>query len=243
MNELPVFVIPDIHGNLDALTHLLTAQGILDQEYKNCITVQLGDLANCVRESEEDDLACLETVGKWIDVYLVGNHEYGHITGRRGFSGFFNFPSVGKKVRELDPQPCYEAYGWFLSHAGLSKDVAESMSFEPGDDVEVICAMIGDMWDADYSHDLFSSIGRARGGWQEQGGILWSDYREPHVKIKQVYGHTPGKEIRYNHPIEELRTEYCIDLGVDKHRHAVDRIAYAWIYPDGSIKTGVQHLC
>lgn len=75
-----VFVVPDAHGNHHLVRGLLEQEGITNGRSRivgsEVQVVQLGDLANCVQESVQDDLEALSLVGPVIDFMLVGNHEH-----------------------------------------------------------------------------------------------------------------------------------------------------------------------
>lgn len=90
--------------------------------------------------------------------------------------------------------------GWLISHAGLRHDIAED-ALETEAPVALRAAdTIQDHW--------MIAAGYARGGHWKLGGLTWLDWNEefqPIPGIKQIVGHTPGKQPR------EKDSNYCLD--------------------------------
>jgi hypothetical protein len=217
-----LFVVPDVHGNFDSLEMLLEDAGIVrdgKRVNRELRVVCLGDLANCVRDrngydSEEDDLACLSTVGDWIDKLLVGNHEHPHFGGP-SFHGFHPSEAVGNRLRELNEQNLLGAAvhheDILLTHAGLSQHWGRMLNSPKT--AAAASERLREFWHRDPNETFFSAIGCARGGWEREGGVLWSDYDEPkYSQFRQLIGHTPGPVVRTFGP----GPSYCIDLGGGK---------------------------
>jgi hypothetical protein len=240
------FVVPDLHGNLKALRVLLDAEGLLTEDGqrrkpKTVTVVQLGDAANCVGESFYDDITVLERVGTWIDVMLVGNHEYPYWDGG-AFSGFYRLRELGKRLHKLERDgfvlPSFCANGILLTHAGVTASalsiLRESGFLRPGktDSLSVHEALFA-TWKRDPTDAVFDQVGWRRGGWSTEGGVLWADAEEKRVDIEkgQVFGHTPGGNKSLHGP-----SSWCIDLGVDVRRHAADGIMGAWIEKEGAVR-------
>lgn len=223
----PAFVVADVHGNLDALAGLLRQARILNDEWervdRETLVVQMGDLCNCVARSMSDDNRCLDHVEKWLDVYLVGNHEHPYFGGP-AFGGYWRDPVIAHRLGLLNSlgiiQPCI-ALGEdiLVSHAGVAD------GWDEIDSPYRFAREAQRLWKQDPRHDLFSAIGRSRGGWGKTGGILWSDWDEPKSHaFSQVVGHTVGDSIRWQR--EDDWFAVCLDLGA-KDRGS--RLAGAWI--------------
>lgn len=227
---MTAFVVADVHGNLDALASLLRQAEILDDDWervdRGTRVIQLGDLCNCVASSVVDDHRCLDHVAPWIDDYLVGNHEYPYFGGP-AFAVFHRDLLLADRLRRLNDigiiKPCVAVDGVLVSHAGLVRDLpVEDASAEAFAERATLA------WRRDPTLPLFSAIGRSRGGWTPQGGILWSDWDEPKSReFPQVVGHTVGDSIRWQHDGDWFAV--CIDLGA---KTPGSRIAGAWIHDD-----------
>lgn len=229
------FVIADAHGNLDAVAGLLRQERILNDEWGredyDTTVIQIGDLCNCVASSIADDSRCLDHVEQWLDIYLVGNHEH-PVFGGPAFSGFYPDPVVAHRLRLLNSlgivKPCVAVDGVLVSHAGL----AEAFDDWAGNaDAETFAKRVQDLWAGNPRDDVFSTIGRSRGGWSETGGLLWSDWRERKSRrFSQVVGHTVGDSIRWVKTREGQEPDgwfaVCIDLGAKDYG---SRIAGAWV--------------
>jgi Calcineurin-like phosphoesterase len=222
---MDTFVIPDVHGEYEALRRLLEAAGIVDGEERindKVHVIQLGDIANCVDDSDIGDLACLDMVGPtgWIDLLLCGNHEYAYFGGGE-FSGFkFKWPifhrlallsSIGRVACSAHTD------GWLITHAGLGPmhNIWETAEQANG--------ALRARWFNDPTDPIFSVVGKKRGGFLPEGGILWHDAREEtDTTFKQLFGHTIGHEVR-NDPQGRW---HCLDIGMGRH---TDKLVGAWI--------------
>jgi len=222
------FVVPDAHGNGTLVRGLLKQEGL---PRPGVFVVQLGDLANCVLESEADDMDALSIVGDGIDLMLLGNHEAPMLNSDYSarFVGFYQHASVHHMMKHLVSrdaiQLSYVADDVLVTHAGLS-----SYWGRPDKTAEAAHQNLEHAWrSGSWRHDsIVMACGRARGGFNAEGGILWSDWSEPkRSAFPQLVGHSVGEEIR------RKRSAICIDLGAGKQR---TRIAGAWIR-DGEITT------
>jgi hypothetical protein len=231
----PVFVVGDVHGNYELVVGLLLKAGILENHGRLGVlrrssvkVVQIGDLANCVGESRDDDLYCLTNARRWFDLVLVGNHEHPYFGGPK-FSGFFPFPEIREPLLRLERQgfvrPTFRVGNILVTHAGVGTqwDMPSATSAQ---------ARLVSAWRNDPASPMFSSIGAARGGWSSTGGVLWADRGEPkEPRFDQIVGHTPQDMVHADlHGAEGTATWY-VDLGGGKGR---GRLAGIWIR-DGKI--------
>jgi hypothetical protein len=221
------FVAADAHGRLDLVEGLLRQEGLIDEQGRRLrpevLTVQLGDLCNCVADSIDADLACLKRAPDLFDVYLVGNHEHPYFGGTP-FYGFWSDPEVGLMLRRFSSdrflRPAIAVAGVLVSHAGLTSEHGWGWH-----DAAAVEAHLASAWTLTPTAPIFSAIGPGRGGFQRSGGILWADWSEPkRSTFRQLVGHTPGSAHR------RRRGSVCIDLGARK-----GRIGGAWIAGDGAI--------
>lgn len=224
------FVVADAHGNYKAVKGLLKQEGL--HRLKNWETthiVQLGDLLNCVEEDVSKDLRTLDDIAFMFDHMLVGNHEHPYWPGYiQKFGGFHFEPTLAEKMQKFEYTAAFAFGGVLVTHAGLAKHWELTW-----DTAKEAARDINEWWSHDPSLPIFNSIGRMRGGSQQQGGILWCHSTENKSrKFSQVFGHTPGdirswKFTKYG-DVEHL----CIDLGAKKEGKP---IAGAWIEEDGTI--------
>jgi len=235
--QRPCFVVPDAHGNAPLVLGLLAQEGILERrnggeqqgwyhtriDYETHV-VQLGDLANCVAASTRDDLDALDLVRCGIiDVMLVGNHEHPYFGGP-AFGGYWPDGEVRRRlydIRDRGGLKAAHAVGDILvSHAGLTSHWLREFGGWHWS-AEKIAECTNLTWRNDPRALIFSVIGQSRGGWEREGGMLWSDWREPKPRhLRQLVGHTVGNCVR------KRSGSTCIDLGAGK---GSTRIAGAWI--------------
>lgn len=226
---MDAFVVADAHGRHDLVEGLLAQEGLRGTR-NGTLVVQIGDLVNCVASSIDDDLECLRRAPDWFDVYLVGNHEHPYFGGPR-FSGFWQDPEIRELLlryaaRDLI-RPCVAVDGILVSHAGLTSSRGRDYLT-----ADAASRWLLDEWSGDPCAPAFSAIGRSRGGWDAEGGVLWADWRESkRLAFDQVVGHSVGKEIRWRRRNGNFAV--CIDLGASKE---VDgSLAGAWIR-DGEVE-------
>ena len=233
--SIATLIVPDVHGNLDMAAGLLRAAGAIDEggariARDDLRTVQLGDLCNCVGASLVDDARCLDHVEEWFDVYLVGNHEHPYFGGP-AFSGFWRDPVLERRLRGLYDgglvQPSVVVDGILVTHAGVTPSWGFRHAFEADE-------FLRRWWVADPGGaPAFAQIGCARGGRALTGGILWSDWLEPKAQnLRQIVGHTVGRDVRRVDFESRDGWALCIDLGGGKHG---DRLAGALVR-DGAVE-------
>src|SRR3982751_847554 len=110
---------------------------------------------------------------------LVGNHESPY-WGNEPFGGFRAMPTIGNMLSSLEkehfiaPAACVD--GILLTHAGVGKQMAEQYGWDEPDQA---AGELEAMWAEDSAHSVFNTVGRTRGGWAAEGGIMWADFSEP----------------------------------------------------------------
>lgn len=192
-----VYIVSDVHGDHVALRKALYRAGVFDNHGKkdpNAYVVQIGDLANCVKDSVEDDLRCLGTVGREVDLMLIGNHEIPYFDAQNRFHGFFHNNEIRATLHRLRNNgllmPCYVHEQTLISHAGISLEQMPVMASPNARDISLA---VEKKWvHHHYHHAWFSDIGRARYGDAQVGGLLWCDFQrefEP-TSFPQIVGHT-----------------------------------------------------
>ena len=197
------YIVSDIHGDYDALERILEQSGVIVYKpgrgfvkKKDAFVLQIGDLANCVGSSLDNDLICLEKVGPWIDLMLVGNHEMPYFSSENTFAGFRSHVQVSNKIWELHDarliKPAYTYGPMLITHAGITQS---QLNFGTGTTAGEVNTKLQREWaEQNYNHYLFRDCGRARYGKQDIGGVLWCDFDrefEP-TEFPQVVGHTGG---------------------------------------------------
>lgn len=208
-----VFIISDCHGNIDGLMRALQNKGIVSANGQRQLArrhkvISIGDLANCVGDSVGGDRECLNLVGEVIDFMLVGNHEIPYLDPANKFWGFVWDQEIHHKILSLMNEgkilSCALAGNILITHAGLSKS---NMSVNM--DAKESFDNITEHWNArNFSVGAFTSIGRARGGYNHCGGILWCDFDKEFVPtdFPQIVGHTPRC-------VRMKGNAICIDVG------------------------------
>jgi hypothetical protein len=143
-------VLPDIHGNFEAMRQLLISVGAIDeddQRQPGFFIVQLGDLIHGGHDITEADAMTLELAEKWVDVWLLGNHELPFVTSivsdfvglhRQAGSGHLGqHPScqlqLNRAMREGRLRAAFALDGWLIAHAGLNVTHIHNASW--GDDI------------------------------------------------------------------------------------------------------------
>lgn len=212
---MKTFIVPDIHGHYETLRNLLREAGVLDENDTrdgDWNVVQLGDLANCVREDVNGDLDCLKTVGDWIDTMLIGNHEYAYFGGK--FGGYYHYPDVQMQLNRIERE------GRLSPAALVGKDndiLVTHAGYVPSEGIE--SAQEGydyaiEKWNEDKTHPVFDQVGLVRGGRAKNGGILWSDWMEQKAhEFNQIVGHTPQKNGVQRRDYATGKWSICIDCG------------------------------
>lgn len=223
------FVVADAHGRHDLIEGLLRQEGLLE-DHAGVTVIQIGDLCNCVASSVDADLECLRRAPDWFDVYLVGNHEHPYFGGP-AFGGYWRDPEVANLLLRYNKRglirPAVAVDGVLISHAGLTSRWGRR--FASADEAE---AWLTTEWEGNPHSAVFSAIGRERGGWDQSGGVLWADWREPKPRrFNQLVGHTVGPKVRWRR--YGGRFSVCIDLGASKEVDGA--LAGAWIR-DGKVE-------
>lgn len=178
------FVIGDVHGHNPELIELLLKANI-EPGQEDVEIVQLGDLGHFGEDSTERDYLCYGIAQAWGMKVLWGNHDMACLMPDvHGFRGFKMPPSATLALMaQVAPKFAHAAHGFLITHAGLHPKFLVR-----GETVE----SLADRLNVSFGSHVINAIGRARGGFHNEGGILWRDDREGLARIPQVYGHTRG---------------------------------------------------
>jgi Calcineurin-like phosphoesterase len=223
------FVVPDLHGNHELLRLLLREAHVpltaAARSHAGVRVVQLGDLVNCVAIDLDADLETLERAQDWLDLVLLGNHEYPYFGGP-SFGGFWYDREVDRALHALAGaglvKPCERIGDTLLTHAGVTEHwgVGDALS---------AATLITSAWDGLADPGVLRAIGWARGGQHREGGITWSDWSESRAPFPQVHGHTPhpfdGPLLRMPGPVVDL------DVGGSRSGR---RLVGLWLDEQGS---------
>lgn len=224
---MDTLIISDIHGDFQALEELLRTVGVISSKgtrrtdkASRVRTISIGDLANCVQESKDGDIKCLQRVGDWIDFLIMGNHEIPYFDKDNSFSGFFWYQEVNHLLAKLENEkkiiPCYLAGDFLISHAGWDKSMHPYISTAE----EARNALFDTVLNHGWNHRYFSDVSWARGGRNSHGGILWEDFKDLRSPFPQIVGHTQDAR-----KIRSKENAICIDTGGGK----VGGIPTAWL--------------
>lgn len=251
------FLIGDVQGQNEPLTRLLRQEGLLSDEGKRLqpdVTVaQLGDLGHFARYhmgsqriDPENDYACFKLLEDGIiDWMLWGNHDrplMRHLRWDQIFGGYLA-PSL-EFIERIDAlrkegriKLAHAAEGFLLTHAGLTPAWED---YNPDiTDIEAIADALNavDAFQFDGIGELdmnvapfIDTIGYARGGDREYGGILWRDNNDEPLweGARQIYGHSAYETIQAKET--KAGTSYCIDIS------KADRIGGIWL-PSETVAT------
>lgn len=238
-------VIPDVHNKWRR------AEAIVAAESPDRV-VFLGDYFDDFGDTPEAAGATAgwlaESLADASRVHLVGNHDLNYMSRLPGLHcvgrNHLKAEAVARRGVEwsrLEPFCWLGAAGgeedmgagsaWLCTHAGLSAAFLESIRPGAGaaDVADVLGAARADLDridDAGHRHP-FLQAGRARGGWDVSGGIVWCDYNEEYSDVpglRQIFGHTRGARARRG------RT-----AGGGEH-HCIDTVLRHYIvYADGEV--------
>lgn len=212
----PTFVIGDVHGHYDRLVALLEKAGIIgdwDGTNANAEVVQVGDLGHFGLDTIEGDTRCYELMTRIGAVVLWGNHEYAlAFPEQHGFYGMYEAPGALSMISRAKPRFAHAAHGYLITHAGLAAHYAPAVKGLTLD--EMVSAINGAV--GSYVVDAISPY---RGGFDEAGGVLWRDAREPLLDIPQVFGHSRGMIRQYGQSV-------CIDVA---EKGEVGNLAGIWL--------------
>lgn len=208
-------IISDIHENIWGLEKILKQAGNVDHY------VFTGDWV----DRHHNQLGNLEATMQWLKdhkddedkTFLLGNHDLNYLRIHKPWAKCSGYS--WQKESQIDPllfrnfKLTTEVEGWTLSHAG----------FYDAKFIDKRCEQaLTALWRGEF-HPLLGA-GWARGGDQALGGCLWMDWNyefQPVDGLKQIVGHTVGKEPRWK------GDNLCLDTQL-KH--------YA-IIEDGAVKT------
>jgi hypothetical protein len=191
-------VIGDVHARADALYSLLREldlPGRSDKRRRKAWIVQVGDLLD-KSASPEMNLETAAIAAEYLDVVLVGNHEWRLLSESEGDHG----PALAMLASQGWPHAAAASDGWLITHAGVHPQLAEELPADVAD----CAAEINHRWhrpERQRARDpLFSFVGPARGGPDPHGGIFWmhSDEwpKEHNTRWGQIAGHVPQPEPR-----------------------------------------------
>lgn len=218
-------IIPDVHNRVGVVQHILT------REKYDRVTF-LGDYFDDFGDFPHDAENTAKYVRRWLHhpntKLLLGNHDAAYYAGPKwhGCSGWT--PEKHAAINRI-LKPCHwkrmrlwvKRQGWLLSHAGFNKTnyihgnrlnavhgtLLATLALPQNDQISILSRI---------KHT--TSVGLCRGGWSEKGGVLWQDWEyefEPILGVRQIVGHTPGKQ-----PRSIIRDDYWQDWCIDTHsRH------------------------
>lgn len=187
-----IVVIGDMHGQTNVMRQLLIASGAINQNGHKTPNVKaygIGDLANGVLSSEQDDLECLDLASHLLDGSVLGNHEAALI-GLTEFNNMWKLGPVAGRIRSLLMQgfftPAILVEDILLTHGGVAPGFATG-------DAKSTYKRIMSLWEKDSSDDIFTAVSSSKrtSNPSPQGGILWLDWDEGRANFSQIVGHTP----------------------------------------------------
>ncbi len=229
-----IFVVPDIHGQHQALKDLLWEAGIINgagERVGGYPVVSIGDLLNATESTIEDDEETLRLAveKRYIDTFILGNHEAPYVLNDFYFGNYYCHKPLANDYRRLFFQgkviPSMLVGKTLLTHAGVAKGWDCNTA-------EAAQEMITEDWERG-GGPMLRAISEHRGGRMPYGGILWSDYHEKKSrKFSQVFGHTP----KANGPcISAWDTTGVFHVNIDRGAKSGLPIAGVWLDEEGQI--------
>lgn len=230
-------VIPDIHEKIDRLDYVVGTFDTAETHF-----VLLGDYFDSFTHhiSEVRRLCTwLNSAALQPDKYtlLLGNHDIQYLLGRKHRCSGYQSDTAATIEMMLTPETrkAFRYQAWIAddilcSHAGLSQTWVDN-AFGIGDAPAYPSAAEIRAWleacealmiNSPHSgkqirkispYDLYTAVGRARGGeWSSVGGLTWCDWdREftPVPALRQIIGHTNENAPRTN------GENWCIDTELE----------------------------
>ncbi|MDD4003835.1 MAG: metallophosphoesterase [Elusimicrobiaceae bacterium] len=226
--------VGDVHGEYDGFLELLRHAGLADARGAwrggNATLVQIGDVVDRgPRPFEVQNLlARLQReagrAGGSV-VRLLGNHELELLKGNYAITTLSKnqiapfTEALRTAVHDGRIAAALSRQGYLFTHAGLTAGLQEIFSAggTAGEDAlaaEINSIFINAVEKNDYSHPIFY-VGSSRGGPHRFGGIFWEDiedlfYSENPLRLKQVVGHTPLREVS----VSDDGNIIAVDVGV-----------------------------
>lgn len=211
---MKTLIFPDLH---QPLQHVLDSiEAVIERERPDK-TVFLGDyfdqFGDTPADAERMALWLAESLKDARRAHLIGNHDASYLwpgdsTYCPGFSR--EKETVIRAVLGPGAHTRFQFHewvqGWLLTHAGLAAAwVDETFDVAPWLDREAQEAR--DAFAANRDH-WFVATSAMRGGRERAGGILWCDWREQRWPGKQLFGHTPAREVR------QTTNSVCLDTNI-----------------------------
>lgn len=212
-------VVGDLHGEISFYQQV---RSMFDEKI-----ILVGDLLDSLIFTRTEQYRLLELVLNDIEAgqteCIFGNHELGYLMKRMlctGHSSSFEsriIPFKSRMWKLMKPFIFDMENKVLITHAGLNSQLLhEAFSLVPPaeHDMELIDLFLTESW-REPDDGIIYNIGHSRGGSERNAGIFWSDYYadfNPVEGLSQVFGHTPGSDIR------KRGNNWCIDclLGARK---------------------------
>lgn len=215
----PTLVVPDVHLRLDGLIDILSHWGDRGP------VVMLGDFFDDFNDTVEDNVKMAiflkeRVLGRGNYTVIMGNHDlhyHPHCPPELCCSGFH--PDKHRGICGVLSPDDFLGFKWahshadtLFTHAGLHPRLMPAF-FDGG--AGELAEWIGRTCQTAFENrdpsEPLLRAGRARGGYQPVGGVIWMDAREyqPVHGIRQVFGHTPMRSpLRCG---EGRDSSWCID--------------------------------
>jgi hypothetical protein len=197
-------IFPDLHSPPSSVFAAL--ERTIERENPDRV-VFLGDYFDHWNDAADDAERTAQWLARSLEdvrrIHLIGNHDASYFWPDREATYCPGWDPIKQaavdRVLGLGISNHFKFYfcidGCLLTHAGLATawlpaELADIPGWLEGEEAEARNA-----FSSGRSH-WFSAVGCLRGGAHSAGGILWSDWRERRPPIRQIFGHTPAREVR-----------------------------------------------
>jgi hypothetical protein len=225
-------ILPDIHHHTERADRIIKAEPV-DQ------IIFLGDYFDDFHDTaltaKNTALWLKDSLTKPNRIHLMGNHDlpYRYCNPFISCSGYTSEKDDAiNRVLNASDWDKLEFYtfvdGWMLSHAGLDNWLLRSKRVSVENVEEYLKIENARALKAGHSRQnhWFFQCGRARGGMNETGGLMWCDANReftPTAGLKQIFGHTPQFNASLNKYYPRLIDETNLALDTTGQCYAIMR--------------------
>jgi hypothetical protein len=223
-----ILIFSDVHQNIKKLAKIIAHE-------KADVNICLGDWFDSFSFDSDADYKSTAVqlkegfLTKPNNITLFGNHDLHYFFDNihTECSGYMrrNHDIINEALGS-EKTDVINKFHWFLfvdeylcSHAGLGNCFLPPTAKDNEDVYEYLTSQSNDsnIKIRSRQRHWFYGAGRARGGSQDKGGLVWLDFNHEFVpikRVKQIFGHTNRKNGRVAE--RQNSGNYCIDTGLNE---------------------------